>query len=678
MGPEGPAVQSSAFTDKVPPSFDGHNNYASYRQDVELWTHLTTLPAEKHGAALIGRLSGEAKAAAKTLSISEITSELGVNKILQHLDKSYAVNKTDQLDLDLASFLDFTWNVHKPVEQFIAGFHTRLDRIAELNINNKLKGHLLLRQAGLDHNARSMIVGAASGSYEVDTIATALRQMYRHIPNISTASMGIFPSSYARNKQPKGQLRSVNNRRTENNNQKSDDSPCIFYTFNTAGSPNSTRAIVDSGACASVVGKDTLDIVMKALGISSLENSKPTIGAHRFGNHREEQSTLFAVKFPMVCQQSGRQEDLVEFQIKFDVIPGHLPFLIGFPALKAMKANLNFKFNTLGMYLHEKYARIPLHSDKNHLYLRFGCKGTSNFSAYSVSPEDSSIDQTPAILSSHYTPDSSSAEHTNCSNTKSAFKQSAYSPGLSTYTANVGEYVSNKNKKCAPGAPVSLKLQEHPSFDPHNLKKLHIQLKHGTKSQMTDWIKSVEEWVPELENCIDQLLMECPCVTAHPPIPHSAVSIRLPNSQKQTDVSVDTVFFEGVPCLHVVCKSTRWSEADALRSNNLRDHVAMFKKIQVYRHGPPLRIHGDNQFVKGDFAAMCDEIGAKFVPSAANDHEANGAIESANRILKNYFRRIRAIDQRSTVSEVLSEAVYGKNICKGKKLASSFELLYNS
>ncbi len=69
----------------------------------------------------------------------------GADKILEHLDKSYAVDATDQLDIDLATFFDYSWKNHMPVEQFIAGFHSRLDRIASLNMDAKLKGHLLLR-----------------------------------------------------------------------------------------------------------------------------------------------------------------------------------------------------------------------------------------------------------------------------------------------------------------------------------------------------------------------------------------------------------------------------------------------------------------------------------------------------------------------------------------------------
>ena len=120
MGPEPDQSASNEFSDKVPPRFDGHGDYASYREDVKLWTNLTTLSTTKHGPAVVGRLHGEAKTAAKTLSTEEICREGGVELILERLDKAYAVDKTNQLDSDLADFLDYSWKKELSVEHFIS------------------------------------------------------------------------------------------------------------------------------------------------------------------------------------------------------------------------------------------------------------------------------------------------------------------------------------------------------------------------------------------------------------------------------------------------------------------------------------------------------------------------------------------------------------------------------
>lgn len=145
MGPECTVALSSSFSEKLPPSFEGRSSYAVYRQDVELWLSLTTLEANRQGSALIGRLAGESKSSAKTFGVPAITAANGAAAIINQLDKAYANNATNQLDSDLADFLDFTWTRNMSISQFVAGFHSRMDKIASLNIDEKLKGHLVLR-----------------------------------------------------------------------------------------------------------------------------------------------------------------------------------------------------------------------------------------------------------------------------------------------------------------------------------------------------------------------------------------------------------------------------------------------------------------------------------------------------------------------------------------------------
>eukprot|EP00171_Calliarthron_tuberculosum_P003112 IDg3112t1 len=159
------------------------------------------------------------------------------------------------------------------------------------------------------------------------------------------------------------------------------------------------------------------------------------------------------------------------------------------------------------------------------------------------------------------------------------------------------------------------------------------------------------------------------------PIPHPVVSSQPPSNRKQSDLSLDILFLEGVPCLHVICKASMWSETEALTSGRLSSILNSFKRIQVLRHGAPLTVQADNQFNRADFINYLKDIGSSFVLSAANDHEANGVIESANRVLRMHFRKIRASDHRSPLSDLLAEATYAKNINCGNKLASAFELL---
>ena len=662
MGPESIAVPASSFSERLPPQFDGHSSYSVYRQDVELWLVLTSLDKCKQGPALIGSLSGEAKASAKTLGLSVISSDDGATKILEHLDKSYGVDKVDQLDIDLASFLDFNWTGNMAVEQFIAGFHSRIDKIAELHMDDKLKGHLLLRAAGLDSHMRNLIVGTSAGNYDVSSISSALRQAFRN--NFKPASMASHfedtPSkvSHKTSSRSKG-MRTTSSISTPLQNQKSlpKSDPAIFTTFAkienlatfaSAISVIQRGALLDSGACSSVVGKKTLDDVMKMLQLKNIRDAKPKITSHRFGTHEEVHTTLFAVLFPFEMQTS--KGDTVSYMIHFDVIEGSLPFLIGLPSLRAMRANLNCEFLSLGFKIRGSYQRVKLFMDNNHLYLPFRARQHTYQSYYKTLPvtepqqqklySPASISSDGATIDGLYTPSSDNTMHA---------------------TSSRSEPTSSKLKK---------------KLDPSLLKKLHLQLKHGSYSAMVDWIRSAGMWEPELEENIKSLLAECACATAREPLPHPVASISLPEKEAQVSLCLDDVYFEGIPCLHVMDKCTQWSETSVLRTRKLSFQAAEFIRIQIYRHGVPHKITGDNEFNKGDFLAMCNDFGIVFSSIAANDHEANGLIERGNRTLRSFFRRIRADKPKLNVSEVLAEATFGKNLCKGDKLASSFELLY--
>eukprot|EP00171_Calliarthron_tuberculosum_P022320 IDg22320t1 len=323
MGPEGPHFASGSFTDKTPPSFDGHCDYAAYRKDVAIWLLLTTLPAKKQGPALIGRLHGEAKSAAKTLSLEKISSEEGAKAILEHLDLSYSIDETDQLDIDLAAFFDYTWNGRTPIEHYIAGFNNRLDCISELKINSRLKGHLLLRQACLDVQSRNMIVGASSGKFEVKSISNSLRQAYRVQPESTQVTRPTAtvrkPLKYpSRGQSIQARPRNNKSQRSQRRGDQVKSPTDTFFTYKSNSTSLALRAIVDSGACSSVVGKDTLDRAMKELEIRTLDDAPVSQGAHRFGDQPAEKRTLFAVKFPLHCTETNGSPDAATFNIKFD------------------------------------------------------------------------------------------------------------------------------------------------------------------------------------------------------------------------------------------------------------------------------------------------------------------------------------------------------------------------
>lgn len=162
-------------TDKAPPACTGLELRRSYQNDVELWSNLTNLASKNRDSALLVRLEGEVRKAASSLLDYKTCGPSSLGCALVQLDKSYAVDKSLRLESDLSAFLDHTWDKSHAAEAFIAVFHTKHDKIAELEFLAHAHGHTMLRHVKLDHNEQNMIVGQKSGNYNMNQISCSFR-----------------------------------------------------------------------------------------------------------------------------------------------------------------------------------------------------------------------------------------------------------------------------------------------------------------------------------------------------------------------------------------------------------------------------------------------------------------------------------------------------------------------
>lgn len=264
----------------------------------------------------------------------------------------------------------------------------KLNQPQRLSLDNKLKGHLLLRQAGLDSNTRNMIVGAASGNYAIEKISAAMRQAFRNTKNSSHGTTSTSRGGRNRGRgnrfgRGRGGNRDRNGRENQigndyNNRSATQNHEPIFYSgprnFNSQKIPG---AIIDSGACSSIVGQKTLDMAMEQIGLRSVDDARPKFSSHRFGDFEESVNTVCAILFPF--EFTTKRGDKINFKIHFDVVPGHLPFLVGWPSLKSTKANLNCEYLNLGIKIINRYHKIPLKEDHHHVYLPFNSMKSSYY-----------------------------------------------------------------------------------------------------------------------------------------------------------------------------------------------------------------------------------------------------------------------------------------------------------
>lgn len=117
--------------------------------------------------------------------IEKIRSPSGLKCVLSQLANSYAVDYSSQLDPDPTTFFNNRWDSTISVEEFFADFHARYDKITDLQFTTIVQGHTLLTQAALGSQEWNMIVGQASGSYDVRRISPSFRSACRNKLSVS-------------------------------------------------------------------------------------------------------------------------------------------------------------------------------------------------------------------------------------------------------------------------------------------------------------------------------------------------------------------------------------------------------------------------------------------------------------------------------------------------------------
>ncbi len=164
-----------------PPAFDGNEeSFKQFLRNLELWRHETDIPKVKHGAKLLRQLTGAARAVADELTVTEITSESGVNSIVEKL-KSYF-----QPHLETAMPRAFEKAVYgesrknkESLGEYLIRMEASFRELATegIALDEKVRGYILFRQANLSQVQEDQITTWTQGKYERGEIVKAFRKL---------------------------------------------------------------------------------------------------------------------------------------------------------------------------------------------------------------------------------------------------------------------------------------------------------------------------------------------------------------------------------------------------------------------------------------------------------------------------------------------------------------------
>lgn len=181
MGPEGLFASRNPFHifEKTPSSFDGYGNHQQYRANVALWDVMTSVELQRKAPTFIGRLSRQTQIVARAVNVATLAAAEILTKLLQKLHKKFGLDKISLLHTIVSEFLDFTWDRAAIVDGLVIWLHSRLEKILNLTLDEKLKDRILLRQANLDLHDRNFILGSAGANYVFQSIFIAHRNAFR-------------------------------------------------------------------------------------------------------------------------------------------------------------------------------------------------------------------------------------------------------------------------------------------------------------------------------------------------------------------------------------------------------------------------------------------------------------------------------------------------------------------
>lgn len=178
-----PTTNTKALHIKAP-EWAGPDGYQQYQEDVELWTHMTTLADDKKGGAMRLALSGVAKEAARNVSVTDLIKPNGQKLLLDCLRVIFGGSEA-QRGQDAYRTLKTLYRGTRSMEEYLAAMGQALVqcRVNGYSMSNKTAAAIFLDQAGLDKHQQATTMSAAgvlsvNGHDSLTSITAALRDLW--------------------------------------------------------------------------------------------------------------------------------------------------------------------------------------------------------------------------------------------------------------------------------------------------------------------------------------------------------------------------------------------------------------------------------------------------------------------------------------------------------------------
>lgn len=168
----------------------------------------------------------------------------------------------------------FARDRNAPIDEFFIGFHSCLESITFLSLDERLKGYTLFRQARLSFHDPNVVIGSGESRYSLQAVSTARWKAARskEMPGTSMATSRLMLHRFTCRTFEKYSVRHMSS--SAPFSYKADaNEPLLFYSFLSKEKLHKkASAAIYSGASVSAVDKTTFDAALRALRALELKD----------------------------------------------------------------------------------------------------------------------------------------------------------------------------------------------------------------------------------------------------------------------------------------------------------------------------------------------------------------------------------------------------------------------
>ena len=187
-------------------------------------------------------------------------------------------------------------------------------------------------------------------------------------------------------------------------------------------------------------------------------------------------------------------------------------------------------------------------------------------------------------------------------------------------------------------------------------------------------------WDNKLHQHVQEVCKKCSiCVRTGRPLPSRKVSLSHIPGEFNSTVGVDFFFWNRdeahtVPCLHVMCMGTSFSEAEPISTREMSRSASAFETLWLHQHGRPVNVGYDPEFNSSIFLAMLRKHGITPNPRPARRRNKLGRVERKHQTIKLILSRIALANPGASDRWIVKFGIFLSNIFFGNQYASAFEL----